>query len=195
MTHGQGQPDDRDTTASETRQRGGHGGAERLGDARRAATTATGTITFTLTQPDGTTVPEGTVTVSGDGTYASPTVTATQVGTYTWQASYSGDGLNNGAVDDGGDESLTTVMASPTITTTASETGDVVGTAVLSDAATAGGRLQRDGHDHLHADAARRHDRAEGAVTVSGDGTYASPTVTATEVGTYTWQASYAATG
>ncbi|OYV85111.1 MAG: hypothetical protein B7Z73_14210, partial [Planctomycetia bacterium 21-64-5] len=68
----------------------------------------TGTVTFTLTQPDGTTVPVGTaVTINGDGTYnASTTVLATQVGTYTFHASYSGDSLNDGAVDDGQNESL-----------------------------------------------------------------------------------------
>src|SRR5207248_536888 len=38
-----------------------------------------GSITFTLTQPDATTITVGTVTVAGDGTYASTTVLATQV--------------------------------------------------------------------------------------------------------------------
>jgi uncharacterized repeat protein (TIGR01451 family) len=73
----------------------------------------TGTVTFTLTQPDGTTVTVGTVSIKGDGTYAlATTVPATQVGTYTWHASYAGDGLNNGAVDNGTNESLTTVKPS-----------------------------------------------------------------------------------
>ena len=67
-------------------------------------------------------------------------MTATQVGTYVWHASYSGDGLNNGAIDDGTNESLTTVAASPSIATSASETaGGVVGTSVLSDSATISG--------------------------------------------------------
>ena len=61
----------------------------------------TGTITFTLTAPNGTTTTVGTVTVSGNGTYTSPTVTATQVGTYVFHANYSGDSLNNAAVDNG----------------------------------------------------------------------------------------------
>src|SRR5262249_55999712 len=95
-----------------------------------------GTIPFTLTAPDGSTTTVGTVTVTGAGTYASPTVLATQVGTYTWHATYSGDGLNSGATDNGANESVTTVTASPTISTVASEQGNVVGSAVLSDTAT-----------------------------------------------------------
>ena len=81
------------------------------------------------------------MTVSSDGTYSpSTTVVATEVGTYTWLATYTGDLLNNGAIDDGTHETLTTVKASPTIATVANETaGGVVGTAVLSDAATVSG--------------------------------------------------------
>ena len=86
-----------------------------------------GSITYTLTAPDNTTTTVGTVPVSGTGTYNAPTVLATQVGTYVWHASYSGDGLN-GAVDDGTNESLTTVDASPAISTIASaDAGGVVG--------------------------------------------------------------------
>src|SRR5262249_59394045 len=78
--------------------------------------------------------------VSGNATYNSPTVLATMVGTYVWHASYSGDGLNNGAVDNGVNESLTTVKASPAIATNASETaGGVLGTSVLNDSATLSG--------------------------------------------------------
>src|SRR5262245_30035166 len=55
---------------------------------------------FSLTAPDNTTIDGGSVTITGDGTYSNPTtVLATQVGTYTWHASYAGDSLNNGAVD------------------------------------------------------------------------------------------------
>ena len=61
----------------------------------------TGTITFDLYAPDGTTVVDTeTVTVSGNGTYTTPTgytlpTTGTVTGTYQWVASYSGDGNNN----------------------------------------------------------------------------------------------------
>ena len=82
----------------------------------------TGTITFTVTEPNNTTITVGTVTVSGNGTYTSPSVTATQVGTYVFHATYSGDSLNNSAVDNGANESLSTGKDSPTIATKASET-------------------------------------------------------------------------
>ena len=39
---------------------------------------ATGSITFTLTAPDGSTSTVGTVSVTGAGTYTAPTVTATR---------------------------------------------------------------------------------------------------------------------
>src|SRR5207253_1608490 len=126
------------TTASETA--GGVVGTAVLSD------TATltggygprGTSTFTLTAPNGTTSTVGSVTVvAGTGTYTSPTVLATQVGTYTWHATYNGDTLNNTAVDSGANESVATVKASPAISTQAGETaGGVAGTAVLSDTAT-----------------------------------------------------------
>ena len=134
--------------------------------------------------------------VTGDGTYNAPTpVTATQVGTYTWLATYTGDGLNNGAIDNGTNESLTTVKASPTIATAASEHGRAGGGhGGAQRRGDAQRRRQRErGLDHLHADRARTARRSpRGTVTVTGDGTYNSPTpVTATQVGTYTWQATY----
>ena len=56
----------------------------------------TGTITFTLVAPNGTTVVQTeTVTVSGDGTYSTPTgVVPTAIGTYQWFVRYSGDSNN-----------------------------------------------------------------------------------------------------
>src|SRR5262249_53888608 len=99
----------------------------------------TGTVTFTLDQPDNTTITVGSVAINGDATYALPTtVTATQLGTYTWHASYSGDSFNNGAVDDGQNESLTIVKASPTVSTQASVTLGA-GSDVLDDSATISG--------------------------------------------------------
>ena len=108
----------------------------------------TGSITFTLTAPNNSTVSTQTVTVtSGVNSYSTPTsVLATQVGTYVWHANYSGDGLNNSAIDNGVNESLTTVKSSPTIATLASQTGSgVVGVALLSDSATISGGFQHTG--------------------------------------------------
>jgi uncharacterized repeat protein (TIGR01451 family) len=158
----------------------------------------TGTVSFTLTAPDGTTSPVGSaVTVTGDGAYLpSTTVLATEVGTYSWHVTYSGDGLNNGAVDNGVNESLTTVKASPTITTSASETaGGVVGSAVLIDSVTVSGGDNPTGTVTLTLTAPDGTTSTVGAVTVTGDNTYSSPTVVATEVGTYIWHASYSGDG
>src|SRR5439155_297318 len=136
----------------------------------------------------------GSVTVTGDGTYNSPTVTATQVGTYTWHAHYNGDTLNNTAVDSGANESVTTVQASPAISTTASETaGGVVGTAVLSDTATlTGGYNVSGGTITFTLTAPNGTTSTVASVTVvAGTSTYSSPTALATQVSTYTWHASY----
>ncbi len=102
----------------------------------------TGTITFTLTEPDNTVLPEGSVTVvAGQSTYTSPSVLATQVGNYTWHAHYSGDTLNAAADDTGANEGVvTTTKSSPSINTAASvSTPNTVGVATLQDVATLSG--------------------------------------------------------
>src|SRR5206468_2055927 len=141
-----------------------------------------------LTEPDLTKVVEGPVPVNGNGTYTAPTpVLATQVGTYTWTASYDGDAQNKGAVDDGQNESLKTVKASPAIATQASETaGGVVGTSVLSDSATITGLYNFP--TRRSSDLPPEPDLTivvEAPVPVNGNGTYTPPTtVPATQVGT-----------
>ena len=180
------------TSASETA--GGVVGTSVLGD---SATISggygeTGSITFTLTAPNNTTTTVGTVPVSGNGTYSSPTATATQVGTYVWHASYSGDGLNNGAIDNGVNESLTTVKDSPTIATKASETaGGACGSSALSDSATLSGGYNETGTITFTVTEPNNTTVTVGTVTVSGNGTYTSPSVTATQVGTYVFHATY----
>ena len=180
------------TMASETG--GGVVGTAMLNDSAVLTGTfmGTGTITFTLTQPDGTTITVGTDTVMGDGTYVAPSVLATQVGTYTWHASYSGDSLNNGAIDNGNNESLTTIKTTPTIVTMASETGGgVVGTAMLNDSAVLTGTFMGTGTITFTLTQPDGTTITVGTDTVMGDGTYVAPSVLATQVGTYTWHASY----
>ena len=70
-----------------------------------------GTISFSLTDPYGNpvTLPanDQSVPVSDDGDYTTPTrILATEVGTYVWSASYSGDANNNPASDNGVNESV-----------------------------------------------------------------------------------------
>jgi ELWxxDGT repeat protein len=185
-----------DTNAAETA--GGVVGTAQLSDSATLSGTffGTGTITFTLTQPDSSTITVGTVAVSGDGIYNAPSVTATEAGSYTWHASYSGDGNNNEATDDASNESLTTIKASPSISTNAGQQGNVVGAAVLSDSVTVSGGDSPGGVVTFTLDQPDGSTVTVGTVTVNGDGTYAlAATVTATQVGTYTWHASYAGDG
>jgi uncharacterized repeat protein (TIGR01451 family) len=76
----------------------------------------TGSITFTLTAPDHSTVDTETVTVSGEGTFTTPNGFLPSIaGAYEWAATYSGDPSNNG-VASGAVESVN--PASPSLVTT-----------------------------------------------------------------------------
>jgi uncharacterized repeat protein (TIGR01451 family) len=156
----------------------------------------TGTIQFSITDPNGHTTDVGSpVSFNGDGTYDAPSsVDLTLVGTYTWSASYSGDSLNHGAVDNGDNESVTSIKASPSIKTKASVTGDgVIGTDSTSDTATISGGEDPTGTIQFSITDPNGHTTNVGSpVTVNGDGSYDAPSsVDLTLVGTYTWSASY----
>ena len=185
------------TSASETA--GGVVGSAVLSDSVTVSggDNPSGTVTFTLTAPDGTTSPVGTVSIAADGVYNAPTAVATQVGTYTWHASYGGDGLNNGAVDNGINESVTIVAASPTLITSASVTaGNVVGNAIPEDSAVLSGGYQESGPLTFTLTAPNNSVVDTQTITPSGDGTYSTSNVNlATQVGTYTWTVSYAGDG
>jgi hypothetical protein len=80
----------------------------------------TGTLTFHLSGPNGFSYTQ-TDTVSGNGTYSASDgpIVNPDAGTYTWTVSYSGDGNNNQATDQGGTAEQTVVSpASPSIVTT-----------------------------------------------------------------------------
>ena len=154
----------------------------------------TGTVTFTLTAPNGTTSPAGTVTIAGDGIYSAQSVLATQVGTYTWHASYGGDGLNNGAIDNGSNESVTTVNASPSISTVASA-GGTVGSASVYDTATLAGGYSETGNIVF-----TLYDSSNNAVftstkSASGNGSVISASFAPTSAGTYHWSSTYVGDG
>src|SRR5262249_17544585 len=71
----------------------------------------TGTITFTLTGPGGSSYTQ-TDTVTGNGNYtASHMLLGPLAGTYTWSAQYSGDVNNNSDSDKGGTAEQTFVSA------------------------------------------------------------------------------------
>jgi hypothetical protein len=154
----------------------------------------TGSITFTLKSPTGTTVDTQTVTITGDGTYnTTNTVVAAAVGTYTWTASYGGDVSNNTASDQGGSaEQLVTTKATPTITTTANKSGTgMCGSTTITDSAVVAGGYDPTGSitftlvDPTGATISTQN------ITINGDGTYSPASVSTTKVGTYTWHAVY----
>ena len=166
----------------------------------------TGTITFTLFQNGGTTpVDTETVTVSGNGTYTTPTgftlsTTGTVTGTYQWDASYSGD-TNNIPVShfDAGVEDVIVIAASPTLTTTPNPTTVTLGTTpvTLVDSAVLAGGFHPTGTITftLFQNGGTTPVDTE-TVTVSGNGTYTTPTgftlpTTGTVTGTYQWDAGY----
>ena len=124
--------------------------------------------------------------------YNSPTsVLATQVGTYTWHAHYSGDTNNNGADDNGTNEGVITVKAARASPPRRRSNGGVVGSSFLSDVATlSGGYAPLTGSIIFTLTTPTGAVLPEGSVTVNGTGVYNSPTsVLATQVGTYTWDA------
>jgi hypothetical protein len=113
---------------------------------------AMGTITFNLYGPNNSGVDcsdnqitsftqSMTALVNGDGTYPSGDYSPSEAGTYYWQAVYSGD-TNNASVssecDAMSNESVVVNQVTPSISTTASPSSTLVGSAI-SDAATVAG--------------------------------------------------------
>ena len=165
----------------------------------------TGTITFTLTLNGGSIVDTETVTVSGDGTYTTPTgftlpIAKTSAGTYQWNATYSGDTINNPASENNAVSEQVVVSLPPTaIVTTPSPLGVMLGpervtlkdTAVLSGGSNPTGTITftlffNGGATPIDTE----------TVTVNGDGTYSTPTgfllpSSGAVTGTYQWNATY----
>jgi len=163
----------------------------------------TGSITFTLSGPDGFSYSQ-TDPVSGNGTYmASDTLptTGTVAGTYTWSAAYSGDANNKVASETGSatnGEQTVVSPASPTIVTTASPavtlpTGPP-GTVTLSDSAVLSGGYYPTGSITFTVSGPGGFSYSQTDMVSSGNSTYtASDTLptTGTVTGTYTWTAHY----
>ncbi|OAI45750.1 hypothetical protein AYO44_12490, partial [Planctomycetaceae bacterium SCGC AG-212-F19] len=163
----------------------------------------TGTITFTLTDPNSNVVDTETVTVTGNGTYTTPTgftlpSSGTVTGTYQWSATYNGDSNNTTANDQGGSAEQTVVNpAAPSITTTPSTTSVALGTSsvTLQDTGVLAGGYNPTGTltFTLVYKGATVHTET---VTVSGNGSYTTtagytlPT-TGAVTGTYQWNVSY----
>src|SRR5260370_689081 len=159
-----------------------------------------GTLTFTLTAPDHTVVDTEIRPVTGDGTYMTAnTHVATQVGTYTWTVHYSGDGLNNGTIDQGGAAEQQKIgRASRREGAKVSEAaGAVKDSAIVQDSAGLSGGLNVRGSTLTVTLTAPDHAVVDREIDpVTGDGTYTTAnTHVATQVGTYTWTVQYSGNG
>jgi hypothetical protein len=161
----------------------------------------TGQITFRLYGPGDSTCSNPPVftakrTVAGNASYASAPFRPTQLGTYRWTATYSGDTNNAGAVGACGaaHESVTIVKATPTLGTTASPNvalgGQVHDTATLKNGHSPTGSITF----RLYAPGDTTCSKSPKFVStkpVAGNGTYQSANFTPKAVGTYRWRAVY----
>ncbi len=163
---------------------------------------ATGTISFDLFGPGdptcgGTPLATSTTLVNGDGSYPSGPFAASTPGTYTFEASYSGDannvpiGLSNCA-DSG--EKVAVSQASPSITTQASGPITIGGT--ISDTATLSRGVAPTGTITFQAfvtspDGCISTASFTSTVPVHGNGTYSSGPFAPSASGVYDFVASY----
>ncbi len=165
----------------------------------------TGTITFDAYGPNDLTCSNtpaftGAVTVNGNGTYASSAFTPTGAGTYEFVATYNGDANNasTGSSCGAAGESVVVAAAAPSITTAASSGvplgGNIGDSAVLSGGVNPTGTITFDvyGPNDL---TCSNTPAFTGAVTVNGNGTYASSAFTPTGAGTYEFVATYRGDG
>ena len=162
----------------------------------------TGTITFTLVGPDGTTVDTEHVMVNqGNGTYTTPTgfipgvtqpVGPTLVGTYQWDATYSGDANNNGVNDISNPaEQVTVNKDTPTFSTTPNVTAVTLGQPLFDIAHLELG-FNPTGTITFTLELGGTTVDAKHVMVNQGNGTYLTPTgFTPTVVGTYQWDATY----
>jgi uncharacterized repeat protein (TIGR01451 family) len=173
----------------------------------------TGTVTFYLYAPgttchdDGSGSPVYTNQVTGisssgpisSGTFAGPL----EAGTYEWVAIFSGDSNNDGATSGCGQEPVV-ITASPTITTTPSETSGSVGD-LLNDSATLSDGSNFDGTGTIKFELFGPNDPncdlqpvyTETVVADHNGSDYATSnsTVTANTAGTWNWTATFSGDG
>jgi len=159
----------------------------------------TGTITFTLTGPGNLIEFTDVVTVNGNGTYTTlqgtnpggftlPT-SGTVAGTYSWNATYSGDPNNNGAT--ASPEPTVVSPASPSLSTTASP-GGPAGTTLTDIAHLSGGYFPTGTITFMLTDPGGSTVDTETVMVMNGNADYTTPTgFTATAVGTYSWHVLY----
>ncbi len=161
-----------------------------------------GTVTYTVYTDNGCSMnPQAAGTVNVDETSGSVPISSTlpftSVGTFYWQAVFSGDGTNAGATSDCTSEAMVVAKATPTIATQASPTTGTVGVSIatLSDTATLSGGAAPTGNVTftLYSDAGCATPVAgvSGSGPISGSTASYSTSWTPAAAGTYYWIASY----
>ena len=163
-----------------------------------ASATAGGTVTYTIFSNSACTLnarDAGTVTVTNGIVPDSNNANFTLAGTYYWQALYSGDAENNGAISACVSEELTVNKATPTLSATGS--GPVgVGDTITGTAHISGGYGSLIGTVtfvvYAPSDVTFSSPISVGSATiVNGSGNYTSDSFVTTEVGDYYWVAHY----
>jgi uncharacterized repeat protein (TIGR01451 family) len=151
-----------------------------------------GTVTFTLTAPDGSTV-YTSAALPETGNFSQPSstppLTLSQVGTYTWHASYNDEG--NITADTGVNETVTVGLASPQLSTQASA-GGLEGIAAVSDTATFSGGFNETGLITFQLEDANNTIVFEDTKLANGTSAVTSDSYTPAEDGTYHWVVSFA---
>jgi hypothetical protein len=154
----------------------------------------TGSIIFTLSGPGGFSYSQ-TDTVTGDGTYTASTTLPTSglvAGTYTWTAHYSGDSNNNPVDDQGGTAEQSTVYSANPFLYSIPDPFTIFTLAVMTDTATLSGGYYPTGTITFTLYDPNSSVVDTELVTVSGNGTYITPTgFNPSVLGSYHWSASY----
>jgi ribonuclease HI len=162
-----------------------------------ATSDASGTVTYTVFSDSACKLnptAAGTATVSNGIVNNSNTLTFSAVGTYYWQASYSGDANNNSTLSVCTEEQLTVGKLSPTISTTLNATSIPVGSTDYDTSTLTGATSGASGTVTytVFSDSGCSNNPVDGGtVTVTGGQVPQSSTLTFNTAGTYYWQASY----
>ena len=157
----------------------------------------TGTITFTLKDPNSVVRDTETVAVSGNGYYSTPLsggFVPDMVGTWHWVARYGGDANNYTVASDANEEPVTVSPASPAITTTTGSPVVIGSGAKLTDTAHLTGGYSPTGTITFTLKDPNSVVRDTETVAVSGNGYYSTPLsggFVPDMVGTWHWVARY----
>src|SRR5450759_3739173 len=158
----------------------------------------TGTITFTVYDPNDAVAHAETVNVTGgNGTYSTPTGHVADVaGTWHWSAAYGGDANNKAVHSLMADEPVVVTQeqhqAQPSISTAPNPTSAIVGSTLNDTATLSGGNHPTGTITFTLYDPNDAVAYTETVNVTGGNGTYSTPTGHVADVaGTWHWSAAY----